>query len=232
MSNATDTRIASAAAFWIAKDSWTEMAREALNLQKNLFSIWHESNSREDKSKLMQHERRMQRLGCEPLATCDLLLEVSNSKKEKEQAKEQILFCEWYDAWYQRADFWAAKEEEKEEEEEKDCNLKKDRDLLRLAEAADKAWDELKRFQANGMTRVGAVFVGEQMAYEKHWRKLLALHPKSDPVESVRSPPDWTGVQPDWSDLHLQKRLAARLERLERLVFRKAACSQTGAACS
>ena len=92
--------------------------------------------------------------------------------------------------------------------------MKKDRDLLRLAGAADKAWDELKRFQANGMTRVGAVFVGEQMAYEKQWRKLSALHPKSDPVASVRSPPDWTGLQPDWSDLHLQKRLAARLERL------------------
>lgn len=167
-----DGRIMAAAAFAIASDTKAQLAREEGDRQKLLFSMWHASNSQTDMRKLEAHEQRMQFRT--PFPRSELHLHVSmqsaEREKEEEQAKEESLFRKAYDAWL------AAHGEE-------NTMFLPGTHWPDLDEERDKAWNALKRFQADGMTHAQAVFVDDVRVYEQYFGKLLVQWPGSDPVE-------------------------------------------------
>ena len=130
-----------------------------------------EPKSSEDECKLNKHQRRMK--FASPLDKASLLTDLKKQEAEFEKDKEQILFCEWYDAWLaaMRIEYTAEWPGSRWPFQH---------------EACEKAWENLKRFQENGMSHAEAVFVIDKSVYEWHFKAWWAQYPHYDPVEAYR----------------------------------------------
>lgn len=167
-----NTGVAAAAAIASEMDTRRQMEGEERTLEKKLFKIWHASKSSEDECKLNKHQRRMK--FASPLDKASLLTDLKKQEAEFEKDKEQILFCEWYDAWLaaMRIEYTA--------------EWPGSRWPPFQNEACEKAWENLKRFQENGMSHAEAVFVIDKSVYEWHFKAWWAQYPHYDPVEAYR----------------------------------------------